>query len=230
MKAGFEMQNWNHRNYQRELEQIIDADEKAGIRPRLLIHSCCAPCSSYVLEYLSRYFDITVYYYNPNIDTKEEYERRTHELERLVREMPLSSPVHLEVGAYEPERFYDAARGHENDPERGERCRLCFELRLSEAAKKAAQADPPFDYFTTSLSISPMKDAALLNEIGEREGARYGVRYLPSDFKKKNGYKRSVELSRAYELYRQDYCGCVFSKAQREREKRELCHETKCGS
>lgn len=240
------------RNYQRELEQIIAENVKAGIRPRLLIHSCCAPCSSYVMEYLSEYFDITMYYYNPNIDTAKEYAHRTDELRRLLAEMPLKSEVKLVVGPYEPERFYEIARGHEQDPERGERCHLCYELRLREAARFAAEANqealekaqqvelaqlakqsqsqperwlqfeaqsqqaeqprPAFDYFTTSLSISPMKDVEVLNEIGERVAAEYGLRYLPSDFKKKNGYKRSIELSRQYALYRQSYCGCIFSR------------------
>lgn len=247
------------RNYQRELEQIIAANTKAGIRPRLLIHSCCAPCSSYVMEYLSRYFDITLYYYNPNIDTNAEYEHRIGELSRLLREMPLSSAVKLVAGPYEPERFYEIARGHEQDPERGERCHRCYELRLRETARFAVLANekglaaaaaetgarlpnlpgeessaaesfavenceaerftaesPAFDFFTTSLSISPMKDAAVLNEIGERVAAEYGLHYLPSDFKKKEGYKRSIELSQQYQLYRQNYCGCVFSRREAE--------------
>lgn len=209
------------RNYQKELERIIAANEKAGTRPRLLLHACCAPCSSYVMEYLSRYFDITVFYYNPNIDTKEEYMHRTKELERLIREMPLASPVKLLVGPYEPERFYEIARGHEKDPERGERCMRCYELRLRESAafmqaENRRAEKPVYDYFTTTLSISPLKDAKALNEIGERVAAEYGVSYLPSDFKKKEGYKRSIELSRTYELYRQDYCGCIFSKQARE--------------
>ena len=209
------------RNYQKELEAIITENEKAGRRPRLLLHACCAPCSSYVMEYLSRYFDITMYYYNPNIDTEEEYIHRTKELERLIHEMPLASEVKLVVGPYEPERFYEIARGHEKDPERGERCMRCYELRLRESAMFTKEANERtvseaerFDYFTTTLSISPLKNAEALNEIGMRVAAEYGVQYLPSDFKKKEGYKRSIELSRMYALYRQDYCGCVFSKHQ----------------
>lgn len=207
----------NRRNYQKELEEIIAENEKQGKVPRLLLHSCCAPCSSYVLEYLSRYFQITVYFYNPNIYRPEEYVRRLKEQERLIKEMKLIHPVILEAGAYEPDEFYRIVRGLEKEPEGGERCFKCYELRLSEAAK-VAQAGH-FDYFTTTLSISPLKNADKLNEIGEKLAKDYRVSYLPSDFKKKEGYKRSVELSAEHGLYRQDYCGCVYS--QREREEKE---------
>lgn len=189
------------------------------MRPRLLLHACCAPCSSYVLEYLSRYFDICVYFYNPNIDSREEHDKRARELERLIREMGLD--IRLIVGAYEPERFYEIARGHEQDPERGERCRRCFGLRLRETARllKALRSEgEDFDYFCTTLSISPLKDAKALEEIGESVALEEGLHYLPSDFKKREGYKRSIELSREHGLYRQDYCGCVYSKAARNAE------------
>lgn len=205
------------RNYQRELDKVIEGLEREGKRPRLLLHSCCAPCSSYVLEYLSRYFAITLFYFNPNIYPPQEYQERIGEQERLIREMEcagaLGIPVEFQGGEYEPEEFYRAVRGHEGDREGGERCFICYELRLRRAARAAVEGK--FDYFTTTLSISPLKNAGKLNEIGERLAAEYGVPYLMSDFKKKNGYKRSTELSAWYGLYRQDYCGCVFSREAR---------------
>ena len=204
----------NRRNYQRELETVIKENESKSRVPRLLLHSCCAPCSSYVLEYLSDYFEITVFYYNPNISPAEEYEKRAAEQQHLIRELPAKHPIHLVVGAYEPERFYAVSRGLEQVPEGGERCFRCFRLRLEEAAKMAAEGG--FDYFATTLTISPLKNAQKLNEIGEELSELYKVEHLPSDFKKKNGYKRSVELSAQYGLYRQNYCGCVFSKREAE--------------
>lgn len=204
----------NRRNYQRELETVIKENESKSRVPRLLLHSCCAPCSSYVLEYLSDYFEITVFYYNPNISPAEEYEKRAAEQQHLIRELPAKHPIHLMVGAYEPERFYAVSRGLEQVPEGGERCFRCFRLRLEEAAKMAAEGG--FDYFATTLTISPLKNAQKLNEIGEELSEIYKVEHLPSDFKKKNGYKRSVELSAQYGLYRQNYCGCVFSKREAE--------------
>ncbi|HBD00959.1 MAG TPA: hypothetical protein DC053_19025 [Lachnoclostridium sp.] len=205
----------NQRNYQKELDQVIAGLEEQGKVPRLLLHSCCAPCSSYVLEYLSRYFEITVYFYNPNIDQPEEYKRRVKEQQRLIASMDFIHPVTLETGAYEPEEFHRIVRGLEKEPEGGARCFKCYELRLQEAAK-VAQAGR-FDYFTTTLSISPLKNAEKLNEIGEKLAKEYRVAYLPSDFKKKNGYKRSVELSEKYNLYRQDYCGCIYSQKERQK-------------
>ena len=204
----------NRRNYQRELEAVIKENESKSRVPRLLLHSCCAPCSSYVLEYLSDYFEITVFYYNPNISPAEEYEKRAAEQQHLIRELPAKHPIHLVVGAYEPERFYAVSRGLEQVPEGGERCFRCFRLRLEEAAKMAAEGG--FDYFATTLTISPLKNAQKLNEIGDELSELYKVEHLPSDFKKKNGYKRSVELSALYGLYRQNYCGCVFSKRDAE--------------
>lgn len=208
----------NPRNYQKELDQIIENLKEQNKVPKLLIHSCCAPCSSYVLEYLSQYFEITVYFYNPNIYPPLEYIRRVEEQDRLIHEMNFIHPVTLQTGAYEPQEFYRIVEGLEKEPEGGLRCFRCYELRLQEAAK-IAQAGK-FDYFTTTLSISPLKNADKLNEIGEKLGREYRVAYLPSDFKKKNGYKRSVELSKEHNLYRQDYCGCVFS--QRERQTKEI--------
>ena len=207
----------NNRNFQKEMDRLIEKNQAEGVVPTLFLHSCCAPCSSYVLEYLSQYFKITVYYYNSNIYPPEEYEERTGEVERLIRELPARYPISFLAGEYRPEQFYEAVKGHEKDPEGGERCGICFALRLEEAARLAKEGN--FDYFTTTLTISPMKDAARLNQIGEEMGEKYGVSYLDSDFKKKNGYKRSTELSREYHLYRQDYCGCVFSMRERELKK-----------
>lgn len=196
-------------NYQKELDLIIDKLVKENRRPKLLIHSCCAPCSSYVLEYLSEYFEITIFYFNPNIYPREEYIRRVEEQNELILSMELSSKVQFCQGDYDPQLYYQVVKGLEGEPEGGSRCFVCYELRLREAAQLAVTKG--FDYFTTTLSISPHKNAEKLNEIGEKLAAEYGVSYLPSDFKKKNGYKRSIELSREYNLYRQDYCGCVYS-------------------
>ena len=201
----------NKVNYQKELDRIIDGLGQQGEPPRLLLHVCCAPCSSYCLEYLSEYFDITVYYYNPNISEKEEYLKRLAEEERYISVKEFEHPVKLTESNYDPQEFFDAVRGLEKEPEGGLRCRECFKLRLEASAKKAGELG--FEWFTTTLTISPLKNAALLNEIGYEMGEKYGVKWLPSDFKKKEGYKRSIELSREYGLYRQDYCGCVFSRA-----------------
>ena len=196
-------------NYQKELDKILLNLEREERVPRLLLHSCCAPCSSYVLEYLSRYFEITVLYYNPNIYPESEYSRRIVEQQRLIDELPAKHAISFAAGPYEKERFYEMARGLEHEKEGGERCMRCYELRLREAAELAVKGN--YDYFTTTLSISPLKNAKKLNEIGMNIGGLYGVNYLVSDFKKKNGYKRSVELSKEHGLYRQDYCGCVYS-------------------
>ncbi len=207
----------NQRNYQKELDKIIDG---LGERvPALFLHSCCAPCSSYVLEYLCRYFRITVFYYNPNISASEEYRKRVEEQKRLIgaynREKK-GYPISVMEGDYEPKLFFDMAKGYEDCPEGGERCFRCFDLRLRETAKHAKAGG--YDYFATTLTISPLKNAQKLNEIGQQLSGEYEINWLPSDFKKKNGYKRSIELSAEYELYRQDYCGCAYSKAERERQ------------
>lgn len=207
------MQTGQKVNYQRVLEDTIARQQKEGKVPKLLLHSCCAPCSSYVLEYLSQYFEITVLYYNPNISPETEYRARVAEQERLIRELPTKHSVTFMEGEYHPEQFYGAVKGLEDCPEGGERCTICFEMRLREAAQTAKNGG--FDYFTTTLSISPLKNAEKLNSIGASLAQEYGIAYLHSDFKKKNGYKRSVELSAEYGLYRQDYCGCVFSKEAR---------------
>lgn len=207
----------NKINYQKQLDKTIEQiTESGGEAPRLLLHSCCAPCSSYVLEYLSGYFSITVLYYNPNIFPKEEYQYRIEEQKRLIHalnESGVGNEISFLSTDYEPEKFYDTVKGHEQDREGGQRCFLCYELRLREAAEYAAVGG--FDYFTTTLSISPLKNADKLNEIGGRLSEETGIAYLYSDFKKRNGYKRSVELSEKYQLYRQDYCGCVYSKNER---------------
>lgn len=213
------MQTEQRVNYQKRLEETIAKQQKEGRLPRLLLHSCCAPCSSYVLEYLSQYFEITVLYYNPNISPAKEYEARVAEQERFIKELSTKHPVSFLAGEYCPEEFYAAVKGLENCPEGGERCSVCFELRLRKAAETAVRGG--FDFFTTTLSISPLKDAERLNKIGGFLAEEYGVSYLYSDFKKKNGYKRSTELSEQYGLYRQNYCGCVFSKEEQEKRRLE---------
>lgn len=197
------------RNYQKDLDTELELIAASGVRPRLLLHSCCGPCSSYVLEYLARHFEITVLYFNPNIHPLEEYDKRASEQHRLLTLMELPESTELLIAPYEPWRFYEAAAGLEAEPEGGARCVQCFRLRLEEAAAVAAEGG--FDYFTTTLSVSPHKDADVLNEIGAELSEKLGVKYLYSDFKKKNGYKRSIELSGALGIYRQEYCGCEFS-------------------
>ncbi len=202
--------NYTTVNFQKELEKELEKLTGEGRVPSLLLHSCCAPCSSYCLTYLSDYFRITVDYYNPNIYPPEEYRLRAEEQKRLIERLPARHPITYMEGAYRPEVFFEMAKGLEEVKEGGERCFRCYELRLREAAERAAEGG--FDYFTTTLSISPLKNAAKLNEIGARLSQEYQVSYLYSDFKKKNGYRRSVELSEEYGLYRQNYCGCVYSR------------------
>lgn len=202
----------NRINYQKELEQVIKGLQEGGRRPSLLLHSCCAPCSSYCLEYLSPYFAVTVFYYNPNITDREEYRRRADEQKRLTDMFP---SVSFREGPYDPERFLRMAEGLEEAPEGGERCFRCYELRLREAVREAVRGG--FDYVATTLSISPLKNAQKLNEIGRAAAKEQGVCWLPGDFKKRDGYKRSIELSEFYQLYRQDYCGCLYSKKEAEK-------------
>lgn len=197
-------------NYQRKLEILIN---NLSGTPRLLLHCCCAPCSSYVLEYLSRFFEITCLFYNPNISPAEEYEKRAEELRRLISEQPHKNPVSIIVEKYNPQDFFAAVKGYEHIKEGGERCFRCYRLRLEMAAKYAKEYN--FDYFCSTLSISPLKNARKLNEIGEELSEIYKISHFPNDFKKKGGYKRSIELSAEYDLYRQNYCGCVFSKNER---------------
>lgn len=203
-------------NYGLWLEKKLAELEREGKRPRLLLQTCCAPCSSYVFEYIARAFDITAFFYNPNIAPEAEFDFRMAELRRFLDEAGHTGTP-IDCPAYDPREFFDAVRGMENLPEGGERCRVCYELRLRRTAEAAR--DGGFDFFTTTLSISPYKNAAWLNEIGIRLGEEVGVPYLRSDFKKKNGYKRSIELSAQYDLYRQDYCGCVYSKLESEKKR-----------
>lgn len=197
-------------NYQKELDKITNS---LGDRvPRLLLHSCCAPCSSYTLEYLSRYFEITVYYYNPNISPQSEFDKRFAEQKRLIASLPTKHKIELIEGDYSYDDFLQIAKGYENIREGGERCFRCYRLRLEKTAELAKEQG--FDYFCTTLSISPLKNSQKINEIGFDTAKKYGVEWLPSDFKKKEGYKRSIELSKEYSLYRQNFCGCVFSKKE----------------
>ncbi len=224
----------NKRNYQKELDKLIEGFQAEGRRPRLLVHSCCAPCSSYVMEYLGRYFELTMFFYNPNMDSRAEYDKRAAELERLIGELNRKaaeedadipdtlqkrSPIRVIVADYDPEHFEEIAKGHEKDPERGPRCHRCYELRLRKTAEYMRDHKESFDYFATTLTLSPLKDAEVLNDIAVQLAAQYGTPALQTDFKKKNGYKRSIELSHEYGLYRQDYCGCRYSKAAREAQK-----------
>ncbi|MGI0529175.1 epoxyqueuosine reductase QueH [Treponema socranskii] len=210
------------RNYQSELDGILDritirpTAEAPAVKPSLLLHACCAPCSSYVIEYLASYFDISIYYYNPNIHPRQEYERRLHELESFLPRFPpaLENRVRLIRANYDVREFEDAVRITENpelasEAERGERCRRCYELRIKHAYEYAREHS--FDWFTTTLSISPFKDADKINDIGEKLEASGGPRFLTGDFKKRNGFKRSLEISKEYGMYRQEYCGCKYS-------------------
>lgn len=203
-------------NFQKRLDRILEEISEKGERKRLLLHACCAPCSSAVLEYLSRYFQITILFYNPNIETEEEYLRRAGELKRLLLEMGLSE-IRLLLSSYRHVEFLAVSRGLEREPERGKRCRECFRLRLEKTAEEERRLElqgEHFDYFCTTLSLSPLKDAALLNRLGTEIAERQGLHYLPSDFKKGNRFLRSVQLSKEYSLYRQDYCGCEFSREE----------------
>lgn len=205
----------NKVNYQNISDEIISKIAKQGRVPSLLLHSCCAPCSSYVLEYLSRYFSITVFFFNPNISPEQEFVKRAEEEIRLVKSMTFKNPVKVVVGEYDSDSFEKIAEGLENTPEGGERCGKCYRLRLEKTARFAKEKG--FDFFTTTLSISPLKNSQVLNKIGKEISENIGVDYFFSDFKKKEGYKRSIELSNQWGLYRQNYCGCVYSKKEAER-------------
>ena len=206
---GCECVQENKINYQKVLDDILLKVSKSGKRPRLLLHACCAPCSSYVLEYLARYFDITVYFFNPNIYPESEFDFRANGLVELLNKMPTDNKVDVVIEEFNSEIFYNLVKGREEDAEGGARCKMCYRQRLESSAEYASKNG--FDYFTTTLSISPYKNSVWLNEIGGELSEVYGVAYLFSDFKKKNGYKRSCELSEQYGLYRQNYCGCEFS-------------------
>lgn len=200
----------NKINYQLELDKIINKIEGENTTKSLLLHSCCAPCSSYVLAYLNKYFNITVFYYNPNITNKEEYLKRKQEQIRLISELPAINKINILDADYNPEKFFEISKGLENCREGGERCFKCYKLRL-EATAKAAKENS-FNYFCTTLTISPLKNAQKINEMGQMLGDEYQISFLPSDFKKKEGFKKSIELSSQYNLYRQNYCGCIYSK------------------
>ena len=205
----------NKRNYQKELDKLIGSIKEEKVK-KVFLHSCCAPCSSYCLEMLSEYFEVIVFYYNPNIYPEEEYRKRVVEQKEFIEKFPAKHKISFVEGEYNPQDFYEAVKGLEHIKEGGDRCFACYKLRLKESYEYAKKYEA--DYFTTTLTISPLKNAQKLNEIGEEIAASGDgkVKFLPSDFKKKNGYKRSVELSTEYGMYRQDYCGCVFSKRERE--------------
>lgn len=205
-------------NYQIMLEKKIEELQKEKKIPSLLLHSCCAPCSSYVLEYLSHYFKITVFYYNPNITELEEYQKRVKEQIRLIQQLPVENEISFLEGPYEPERFFEISKGLEEQREGESRCFKCYGLRLEKTAMMAKKLG--YDFFTTTLSVSPYKNSEVLNRIGKALEDKYNVLYLYSDFKKKNGYTRSIALSKQYSLYRQDYCGCNYSKLEREQIKK----------
>ena len=207
----------NKINYQKELDKLIIKFTEEGQVPSLLLHSCCAPCSSYCIEYLSQFFYVTVFYYNPNIYPDEEYYHRVKEQQRFIKEFPTKYPVKFIEGDYDKSSFYEIAKGLEKEPEKGIRCHRCYDLRLRRTA--AVAKEKGFDFFSTTLTISPMKDSQVLNEIGASIGTELGVDWLYSDFKKREGYKRSTEISREYDMYRQDYCGCVYSYNERQLQK-----------
>lgn len=212
------------KNYSLETDRLLSEKDM----PTVLLHCCCAPCSSSVLERIADKAKVTVFFFNPNISPADEYEKRLTELKRLISEMKPENPIKLLEAEYDPQEFFDAVKGLENIPEGGERCKKCFELRLGQTAKEAGAHG--FDLFATTLTISPLKNAEVLNEVGEEKAKEFGAKWLPSDFKKKDGYKRSVELSAKYGLYRQDYCGCVFSKKEaEERKKRTAAEKAKTG-
>lgn len=200
----------NKINYQKKLDEIIEYNQREDILPSLLLHSCCAPCSSYTIEYLSKYFSITVLYYNPNISPKAEYDKRKAEQIRFINSVKLDNNVSFMDCDYDCNEFFEIAKGYEHCREGGERCFRCYELRLERTAMLAKENS--FDYFCTTLSISPLKNAQKINEIGYMLQDKYGISWLPSDFKKREGYKRSIELSKEFGLYRQNFCGCVYSK------------------
>ena len=203
-------------NYDQKMEEQLKSLQ--GERKKLLLHSCCGPCSSSVLEYLKDYLEIDVYFYNPNITEREEYETRLEELKLFLKKIEF--PMQVLEGKYEVQKdFLEKIKGLEQEPETGARCKICYALRMEEAARKAKEEG--YDYFTTVLSISPMKNAAWINEIGESLEQKYGISFLHGDFKKKNRYLRSIQFSREYGMYRQEYCGCIFSKLERERKQKE---------
>lgn len=201
-------------NYDKLMEEQMSSTKEGST---LLLHACCAPCSSACLERLSNFFKITIIYYNPNITEEKEYLKRLEELKNFIQKIKVKYPINIIDTRYDPKEFFEISKGLEKERERGKRCYKCYELRLEETAKVAKENN--FDFFATTLTLSPYKKTDWLNEIGENLSNKYQTSYLYSDFKKKNGYKRSIELSKEYNLYRQDYCGCIYSKLEREEEK-----------
>ncbi len=199
----------NKINYQRELEKLISEVCSDGKRPVVFLHSCCGPCSSYVLEYLTQYFDVLLYFYNPNIHPAEEYNKRLDAQKKVIENIPFSGSVKIIEGEYIPKDFFDAVKGFETEPEGGLRCEKCIEMRMKDTALKAIEYRT--DFFATTLTVSPHKNALYINKTGNSIENEHNIRYLMSDFKKKNGYKRSIELCREYDIYRQNYCGCIYS-------------------
>lgn len=202
-------------NYYLEFEKILESVKTDNNTPKLLLHACCGPCSSYCLELLSSYFDITILYYNPNIYPENEYLRRKNELKEYIKKIPHKNKINLIESRYNPNEYYESVKGLEHLGERSERCYKCYKLRMKECAIIASNNN--YDYFTTTLSISPYKISNWINEIGEYLQNKYNIKYLYSDFKKKNGYKRSIELCKIYNMYRQDYCGCIYSKLEHDK-------------
>ena len=205
-------------NYDNLMETIIMENREKNVVPTLLLHTCCAPCSSAVIERLSRDFKITVFYYNPNIEPVEEYIKRKNEEIRFIKEYPSTNKLDIINCDYDNDKFLAIAKGLEDEPERGKRCLKCYDLRMEYTARKARKLG--YDYFATTLTLSPLKDSQVLNRIGYAINKKVGISYLPSDFKKQNGYKKSIELSKEYNLYRQNFCGCKYSKkAMEDRQK-----------
>lgn len=200
----------NRCNYHYLLNKEIENIKENGDKPSLLLHSCCAPCSSYVLEYLAPFFHLILFFYNPNIHPEKEYLKRLEEQKRVIKEMPLNQNIHLIEGPYDPNIFLRQINGLEKDKEGGKRCFVCYKLRLDRTAQKSLEIKT--DYFTTTLTVSPHKNAQIINQIGKEMENKYRTKYLFSDFKKRDGFKRSIVLSNQYKLYRQNYCGCLFSK------------------
>ncbi len=201
-------------NFQQLLDKKINEIKQENFTPKILLHSCCAPCSSYVLEYLSQYFSITVFYYNPNIHPEQEYKKRVNEQKRFIEQFPVKNKVNFIEGKYEPNLFFQEVKGLEQEKEGGNRCLKCFYLRLEKTAQKANELN--ITYFTTTLTISPHKNSKAINHIGSEIAKKYQLSYLFSDFKKRDGFKRSIILSKRYGLYRQNYCGCIFSRNNKE--------------
>lgn len=211
-------------NYNTLMEQEIEKIKKTNVIPNLLLHSCCAPCSSHVIDTLSPYFNITILYYNPNIEPYDEYIKRKKEEKRFINQYPNINKLNIIDCDYDNVKYHEIIKGLEQEKEGGARCIKCYYLRLEKTAQIAKENK--YDYFATTLTVSPLKNSTKLNEIGEKLSKQLDIKYLYSDFKKKNGYKHSIELSKQYDLYRQDYCGCIYSYNQRQLEKEQKKQNT----